>query len=97
MSQVYLIVSGRVADAEKVEAYKSKAGPIMKKYGGQLPAENLRVSKVLAGAPQPAFLLRIPFPDPDGIEAAFADREYQDIVGLRDSGFGDLSIYIAES
>lgn len=97
MSQTYLIVSGNVADAAKVEAYKSKAGPIMKKYGGQLPPENLQVSQVLAGASQPAFLLRIPFADATQIEAAFADEEYRSIVGLRDAGFGDLSIYIAQS
>lgn len=96
MSELAVIVSGKINNQEKVDAYKSVAGPIMKKYGATMPPQTYGVSKVLAGHATPSFMLKIEFPDKEKALAAFNDPAYTAVMNQRDEGFGDLSIYIIE-
>ncbi len=93
MSKHYLIVSGSVADQEKITKYKEVAGPVMKKFNGVMPPENFEVTNILAGSLRPTFLLRIEFPDAQNIKDAFASEEYLAAIKNRDEGFSNLSIY----
>jgi len=94
MSKFSVIVSGHIKNQEKVDAYKSVAGPIMKKYGAVMPPQPFKVEKVLAGKAIPSFMLKIEFPNKENIMAAFNDPNYANIIKDRDDGFGDLSIFI---
>lgn len=42
MSKAFLIVSGFIKDEEKVQGYKEKAGPVMKKYVAEMPPSHFR-------------------------------------------------------
>ena len=96
MQECAVIVSGNIKDQEKVDAYKSVAGPIMKRYGAVMPPETYTVSEVVAGHSMPSFMLKIPFTDLSSAKAAFEDQEYKSVIEARDNGFGDLSIYMIE-
>jgi len=96
MNQFAIIVSGNIKNQEKVDAYKSIAGPIMKKYGATMPPQSYRVSEIVAGQASPSFMLKIEFPDKDKVMAAFNDPDYTTAIKDRDEGFGDLSIFVIE-
>lgn len=96
MNEYAVIVSGNIKNQEKVDIYKSIAGPIMKKYGATMPPLSYRVSEVVAGQASPSFMLKIEFPDKGKAMAAFNDPDYTAVIGDRDEGFGDLSIFVIE-
>jgi|GEM_PF-1890665 len=96
MSHCQVIVSANIKHQASVDAYKSVAGPVMKKHGAQLPAQTYNVHAVIAGKAQPEFILKIGFPDKNQALAAFADPEYSRAIEQRDEGFGDLSIVLVE-
>lgn len=96
MPKCSVIVSGSIHVKEKVDTYKSVAGPIMKKYGATMPPQSYKVSDVIAGEARPSFILKIDFLEREQAVAAFNDPEYLSVIKERDEGFGDLSIFIAE-
>lgn len=96
MQECTVIVSGNINNQEKVDAYKSVAGPIMKKYGATMPPQSYKVSDVIAGQVKPSFMLKIEFSDKEQAAAAFNDPDYQAVITERDEGFGDLSIFMIE-
>lgn len=96
MSKCTVVVSGNISNQEKVDAYKSVAGPVMKKYDAVMPPKSYTVSKIIAGQASPSFMLEIEFPDKDKATAAFDDFDYIAAIADRDEGFDDLSIFIAE-
>jgi len=96
MPEIAVIVSGKINNQEKVDAYKSVAGPIMKKHGATMPPHTYKVSKVVDGQATPSFMLKIEFPDKDKAMAAFNDPDYTAVIRERDEGFGDLSIFFIE-
>lgn len=96
MKECAVIVSGNINNQAKVDAYKSVAGLIMKKYGAEMPPQTYSVSEVIAGKVTPSFMLKIEFSDKEKAIAAFDDPEYKSVITDRDEGFGDLSIYMIE-
>ncbi len=96
MSKFAVIVSGKINNQEKVDAYKSVAGTIMKKYGATLPPRTYTVHNVFAGNSNPTFMLKIEFPDKEKAIAVFNDPDYIAVINERDEGFGDLSIFMVE-
>ncbi len=96
MSECSVIVSGNIKNQEKVDLYKSVAGPVMKKYNASLPPSTYKVSNVVAGAAMPSFMLKIDFPNQEEAMAAFHDSDYLSAIENRDNGFGDLSIFLIE-
>ncbi|OUR99552.1 hypothetical protein A9Q84_00600 [Halobacteriovorax marinus] len=97
MSKATLVVSGTVKNPDKVTQYKEVAIEVLKRHGAILPPLAREVTKILAGRQNPKSLLEIEFPNEQNILDAFNDPEYLAVVGLRDEGFEDLSIYIAAS
>lgn len=96
MSTIEVIVSGNINNQEKVDTYKSAAGPVMKKYGATMPPHSYVVNKVIAGQSTPSFMLKIEFPNKEKAEQAFSDPDYVAVINERDEGFGDLSIFMIE-
>ena len=96
MSQISVIVSGKINNQEKVDLYKSVAGPVMKKHGATMPPTTYKINEVLVGQANPSFMLKIEFPSKENAMAAFNDPDYIAVIDKRDEGFGDLSIYIVE-
>jgi len=96
MSKFAVIVSGKINNQEQVDAYKSVAGVIMKKYGATLPPRAYTVNKIFAGNANPTFMLKFEFPDKGNAIAAFNDPDYIAVINKRDEGFGDLSIFMVE-
>lgn len=96
MSKVEVIVSGSIKDQAKVDRYKSVAGPVMKKHGATMPPQSYIVSKIIAGQPEPSFMLKIEFSDKNQAVSAFNDPDYLAVINDRDKGFGDLSIFMVE-
>ena len=96
MSKIEVIVSGNINNQEKVDRYKSVAGPVMKKHGAVMPPHSYMVSKIFAGESAPSFMLKIEFPDKEKAEQAFNDPDYVAVIDERDQGFGDLSIFMVE-
>jgi uncharacterized protein (DUF1330 family) len=96
MSKATLIVSGRVKNKEKVAAYKEVAIEVLKKYGAEMPPRSREVTSILAGRLSPKSLLEVNFENEKNIIDAFSDPKYLSVIGLRDEGFEDLSIYIVK-
>ncbi len=96
MSKIEIIVSGNIRNQEKVDIYKSAAGPVMKKYGAVMPPNSYVVSKIIAGQSAPSFMLKIQFSDKEKAILAFNDPDYLAAISERDEGFGDLSIFMIE-
>lgn len=96
MAEFAVIVSGNINNQEKVDIYKSVAGPVMKKHGAIMPPHSYKVSEVVAGHAMPSFMLKIEFPDKENALAAFNDPDYAAVIRERDEGFGDLSIFMIE-
>lgn len=93
MKKSYLVVIGKIHDIEKVNRYRSVAGPIMKKYGGKMPPMNYTIGNIYAGEIKPTFMLQIEFPSTNDINNALTDKEYIKIISDRDEGFADLCIF----
>jgi len=96
MSEFAVVVSGNILNQAKADAYKSIAGPIMKKYGATMPPHSYKVSQIIAGDVSPSFMLKIEFPNRKKAMAAFDDPDYKAVINERDAGFGDLSIFLIE-
>ncbi|HHJ36623.1 MAG TPA: DUF1330 domain-containing protein [Gammaproteobacteria bacterium] len=96
MSECAVIVSGKINNQQKVDAYKKVAGPVMAKYGATMPPQAYKVSDLVAGHAAPSFMLKIEFPDREKAVAAFDDPDYIAVINERDEGFGDLSIFVIE-
>jgi len=94
MSKISVIVSGNIRNQDKVDQYKSVAGPVMKKYDAIMPPKSYAVGEVFAGKTSPSFMLEIEFPDSEKAVAAFNDPDYVSAINNRDEGFGDLSIFM---
>ncbi len=96
MSTCSVIVSGNVKNQEKVDLYKSVAGPVMKKHNAAMPPSSYKVSNIVAGSAMPSFMLKIDFPNQENAIAAFNDSDYLAAIEDRDNGFGDLSIFMID-
>ncbi len=96
MNTCHVIVSARINNPDKVDAYRKVAGPLMKKHDAIMPPTSYKITRVLAGKAQPTQMLKISFPSLEKAIAAFEDPEYIAVIAERDEGFGDLSIVLVE-
>jgi uncharacterized protein (DUF1330 family) len=77
-----------------VQAYLQGVMPLLLGAGGQL-VKRLKVGAVVNGRPS-GMVLVMDFPDEDTVTALFASDDYQALVPVRDQGFFEMNILIAQ-
>ena len=82
---VYLISDITVLDRTAFEAYRTRAAPVIAKFGGRYLVRGGAVS-VLEGDRHPTMLVVVEFPDKAAAEAWYASPEYAEALKYRDEG-----------
>jgi uncharacterized protein (DUF1330 family) len=82
MSAYYLVDTREIKDAAKMEEYKARVAPVVKKFCGRYlviggPFE------VVEGSYQPVFSMMIQFPSLDDARQWYNSEEYRELKQLR--------------
>jgi uncharacterized protein (DUF1330 family) len=76
------------------EEYSTRVRRYLEKHQGQV-IRRQRIEKTLYGAEQPDLVMVIDFPDRSLAEKVFFEREYLEIIPLRDRVFSRFNMYLA--
>jgi uncharacterized protein (DUF1330 family) len=88
----YLIAEHKITDAAKFEEYRSKAAPIIERFGGRYLTRG-GSHKILEKAHwQPDRVVVIEFPDMAALNAWYDSPEYQPLIALRQDAAIDMLI-----
>jgi uncharacterized protein (DUF1330 family) len=90
----YLIANVDVTDPEAYQAYRSRTGPIVERFGGRFIVRGGNVHP-LEGEDWARRLVIIEFPDVAGANAFYESPEYQEVIPLRTRA-SDGSLLIVE-
>lgn len=82
------------AEMASVQAYLKGVMPLLMGAGGKL-VRRLKTTAVIHGRPA-GMTLVMDFPSAEAIEALFASDAYQALVPVRDTGFSEMSILVAQ-
>jgi uncharacterized protein (DUF1330 family) len=82
-----------VHDVEKLNEYKQKAGPLVKKYGGSYKILGGQF-KVVEGTWNPTFVVMIEFPSYEKALEWYNSEEYKEIKSIRLSAVDSNGIII---
>ena len=92
----YLVVTANPNPdgADAMQQYIAQAGELLAAAGGK-PVGRFKSSQPLAGA-APAMAAVMQFPSAAAITETFASDAYAALIPLRDKGFSDITIAIAD-
>ena len=62
---------------------------------GAVVVRRQRIRRTLYGSARPSLVMLIDFPTMDAAEQCFYEREYLDLIPLRDKVFADFQMYVA--
>ncbi|HSS76727.1 MAG TPA: DUF1330 domain-containing protein [Thermoanaerobaculia bacterium] len=97
MNQATIIVEGTFR--EGYERYFEEYSRIMKAFLAKHQGTTLRrqlIKKTLYGTDTPSLIMVIDFPTEELAESLFFEKEYLDVIPLRDRIFADFRMYLAE-
>jgi uncharacterized protein (DUF1330 family) len=72
----------KINDAEKVERYRSRVGPVVEKYGGRYLVTGGQID-VLEGDWRPTLPVIIEFPSLEHARRWYASEDYRELKALR--------------
>ena len=90
----YLIVEHIITDEAKFEEYRTKAGPMIAKYGGRYLTKGGSHKFPEGGHWKPERVVIIEFPDMDSLDRCYNAPEYQPLITLRKECTSDLDMLI---
>ena len=90
----YVIVNNTPKDPEKLQEYGSQAGPLVKKFGGELVISG-GVTDVLNGSHEHRRCVVLKFETAEAARAWYNSPEYQAIIPTREEG-ADTVFYVVE-
>jgi len=90
----YLIVEHIITDEAKFEEYRTKAGPMIAKYGGRYLTKGGSHKFPEGGPWKPERVVIIEFPDMDSLDRWYNAPEYQPLITLRKECTSDLDMLI---
>lgn len=79
----YLIVDTKLENPSAYEEYKTKARPIIEKFGGKYLARGGAMEILENDLWAPSRLVLIEFPDREKAKAALQSKEYQSVLPIR--------------
>lgn len=91
----YLVVDTALTNPEVYEIYKSKAKPLVEKYGGEYLARGGKLSVKENKLWTPTRMVLIRFPSADDAETFYQSEEYQEVlkIGMQSA---DRTVVIVE-
>jgi len=90
----YLIAEHIITDAQKFDEYRTKALPMITKYGGRYLTKGGSHKLPEGGHWKPERVVIIEFPDKARLDAWYASPEYQPLIALRKECTSDLDMLI---
>jgi uncharacterized protein (DUF1330 family) len=90
----YLIAEHIVTDAAKFEEYRTKAAPLIARFGGRYLTKGGSHKFPEGGHWTPQRVVIIEFPDMQALESWYAAPEYQPLIALRKQCTSDLDMLI---
>ena len=91
----YVIIDTNVREAEKYEAYKALARPLVEKFGGKYLSRGGELEVIDGELWRPTRMVLLEFPDGDAARAFFNCDEYQPVVAIRHE-HADSTVVIVE-
>ena len=91
----FFLADIEVLDRTVYEQYIAKAGPIVRRHGGEYVLRSERIEP-LGGGWNPARLLLIRFPDRESVATCFGSPEYLAIKHLREQSTRSRAVLIRE-
>ncbi len=88
----YVIAEHIVTDAAKFEEYRTRAGPIIARYGGRYLTKSGTHRLPEGGHWKPERVVIIEFPDMDTLDRWYNSTEYQPLIALRKACTSDLDM-----
>jgi len=91
-----IVVSTPKDDAgDAIRRYVEQVMPMLLAAGGHV-VKRLAIEDVVAGRPEPKYVMVMDFEDASSIRRVFHSDEYHAIVPVRDEGLDAIDIYITE-
>ena len=90
----YLIAEHIITDAKKFDEYRTKALPMITKYGGRYLTKGGTHKLPEGGHWKPERVVIIEFPDIGRLNAWYTSSEYQPLIALRTECTSDLDMLI---
>ncbi|PCK07786.1 MAG: hypothetical protein COA42_12440, partial [Alteromonadaceae bacterium] len=84
-----------VEEKESAKEYSAAAQSIVASFGGK-PIGKYATVAAIAGSNSPSITLMIEFESAEKFKACFESADYKAIIPLRDKGFSEMDIYMAE-
>jgi uncharacterized protein (DUF1330 family) len=91
----YLIAEHIITDPQKFDEYRTKALPMIAKYGGRYLTKGGSHKLPEGGHWKPERVVIIEFPDKARLDAWYASPEYQPLIALRKECTSDLDMLIS--
>ena len=88
----YLVVEHIITDAAKFEAYRTKVGPLIARFGGRYLTKGSTHRQPEGGHWKPERMVVIEFPDMQALDAWYRSPEYQPLISLRKECTSDLDM-----
>ncbi len=97
MSEAYLVVTAKPNPdgADAMQQYVAQAGELLDAAGAQ-PVGRFKFTQGLAGGAFPPLTVVMEFPSVAAITDVFASDAYAALIPLRDQGFSEINISIAD-
>ena len=90
----YLIAEHIITDAQKFDEYRTKALPMITKYGGRYLTKGGSHKLPEGGHWEPERVVIIEFPDTSALNAWYTSPEYQPLIVLRKECTSELDMLI---
>lgn len=90
----YLIAEHVITDHAKFDEYRTKAAPIIAKYGGRYLTKGGSHKLPEGGHWSPERVVIIEFPDMQALNAWYVAPEYQPLIALRKQCTSDMDMLI---
>jgi uncharacterized protein (DUF1330 family) len=88
----YVIAEHIITDEAKFEEYKTKARPMVARYGGRYLTKGGSHRLLEGGHWKPERVIIIEFPDMDTLDRWYNSPEYQPLIALRKACTSDLDM-----
>lgn len=90
----YLIAEHVITDAKRFDEYRTKAAPLIAKYGGRYLTKGGSHKLPEGGHWSPQRVVIIEFPSIEALDAWYHDPEYQPLIALRKECTSELDMLI---
>jgi len=95
MATLIVVATARPEGDESRQRYVQQVMPLLTGIGGQ-PVKRLAVTDAVSGTARPESVIVMDFPEAEPLRALFQSAEYETLLPLRNAGFAQIEILIAE-